>query len=182
MKKINFFVTILIISLIGLIALFIFMVYTYPSSTYPDWMSEMWNHMGGGMMGETNDPYLGYFGVLFAVLIVVLIIAFIGIFYFIINPQQKKNLIETQLVSIADIKKSEAIESIRRTLTKDEQKILSILEKHNGKYLQKYLGKEAGLSRLKTHRILTRFVERDIVTLEKKGNTNEVKLKEWIIK
>jgi uncharacterized membrane protein len=65
-------------------------------------------------------------------------------------------------------------------LNSDEQKILEVLEKNDGKYLQKYLGKEAELSRLKTHRILARFTERGLMTLEKKGNTNEVKLEDWL--
>jgi uncharacterized membrane protein len=158
------------------------MVYNYPSSTYPDWMSEMWSHMGGGMMGGTSDPYLGYFGVLFTVLIAVVVVSVAGLIYFLLFPELKIGQIKTQRSIPENSKKSEAIESIRKTLNKDEQKILEVLENHKGKYLQKYLGKEAGLSRLKTHRILARFADRGIVTLEKRGNTNEVKLEEWLKK
>ena len=168
------------ISLVSLVTLFLFMAYNDPSSSYPDWMSEMWSHMGGGMMGGTNDPYLGYFGVLFIVLIAVIIVSVAGLTYFLLFPELKTSQLKIQRSISEDSKKPEAVELIRRTLNNDEQKILEVLENHNGKYLQKYLGKEAGLSRLKTHRILARFAERGIVTLEKKGNSNEVKLEEWL--
>lgn len=172
-----------ITSLAFLITLFLFMVYRYPSSSnQPGWMSEMWSHMGGGMMGGTSDPYLGYLGVLFTVLIAVVVVSVAGLIYFLLFPELRIGKTKTQKSKSEKAKQPEAIESIRRTLNKDEQKILEVLENHKGKYLQKYLAKEAGLTRLKTHRILARFAERGIVTLEKKGNTNEVKLEEWLKK
>lgn len=181
MKRVNFLTILFIVSLAFLVILFLFMVYAYPSSSYPDWMSEMWSHMGGGMMGGTSAPYLGYFGVLFIILIVLVVVSVVGIIYFLLLPEINFGQTQTQ-INTEFSKKPKAIESIRKTLNYDEQKILEVLENHNGKYLQKYLGKEAGLSRLKTHRILVRFAERGIVTLEKKGNTNEVKLEEWLKK
>jgi uncharacterized membrane protein len=69
-----------------------------------------------------------------------------------------------------------------KTLTDEERKVIQVLTAHNGKYLQKYIRKEAGLSRLKTHRILVRLTDRGIVTLKKTGNTNEVQLSEWLNK
>lgn len=48
--------------------------------------------------------------------------------------------------------------------------------------MQKYIRKEAELSRLKTHRIISRFVERGIVSVTKSGNTNEVVLADWLAK
>jgi hypothetical protein len=71
-------------------------------------------------------------------------------------------------------------EVILKTMTPEEQKVLSVLIAHKGKYLQKYVGKEAGLSRLKTHRIVARFAERGIVTVKPLGNTNEVIVSEWV--
>jgi uncharacterized membrane protein len=49
-----------------------------------------------------------------------------------------------------------------------------VITAHQGRHLQKYIRKEAGLSRLKTHRIIARFAERGIVSLKKSGNTNEI--------
>ena len=70
--------------------------------------------------------------------------------------------------------------TVAKTLTPEERKVLEVLSLHNGKYLQKYIRAEAGLNRLKTHRIITRLAKRGIVTLEKSGNTNEVRLSTWL--
>lgn len=67
-----------------------------------------------------------------------------------------------------------------KTMTSEEQKVMSVLVAHKGKYLQKYVVKEAGLSRLKTHRIIARFAQRGIVTVKEFGNTNEVLLSDWV--
>ena len=72
------------------------------------------------------------------------------------------------------------MESVFKTLNEDERKVLEVLKSHEGRYLQKYIRKEAGLSRLKTHRVLARLAERGIVTLEKTGNTNEVHIADWL--
>ena len=71
-------------------------------------------------------------------------------------------------------------EVILKTMTPEEQKVLTVLIAHQGKYLQKYVGKEVGLSRLKTHRIVARFAERGIVTVKPLGNTNEVTISDWV--
>jgi hypothetical protein len=71
-------------------------------------------------------------------------------------------------------------EVILKTMTPEEQKVLNTLIAHQGKCLQKYVGKEAGLSRLKTHRIVARFAERGIVTVKPLGNTNEVSISDWV--
>ena len=112
------------ISLVSLVTLFLFIAYSYPSSSYPDWMSEMWSHMGGGMMGGTNDPYLGYFGVLFIVLIAVIIVSVVGLTYFLLFPELKTSQLKIQRSIPEDSKKPEAVELIRRTLNKDEKKFL----------------------------------------------------------
>ena len=65
-------------------------------------------------------------------------------------------------------------------MTPEEQKVLNVLRAHQGKYLQKYVGKEAELSRLKTHRIIARFAQRGIVTVRQLGNTNEIALSDWV--
>ena len=70
--------------------------------------------------------------------------------------------------------------SVSKTLTAEERKVLAVLVVHDGKYLQKYIRAETGLSRLKIHRIIARLSERGIVTLEKCGNTNEVHLSSWL--
>jgi len=73
-------------------------------------------------------------------------------------------------------------ESVSKTLTSEERTVLDVLVSRDGEYLQKYIRAETGLSRLKTHRIVSRLAERGIVTLEKTGNTNEVHLSSWLAK
>src|SRR4030065_1951360 len=70
--------------------------------------------------------------------------------------------------------------SVSKTMTAEERKVLDVLISHNGKYLQKYIRAETGLSRLKTHTVVSRLAERGIVTLERSGNTNEVQLSSWL--
>ncbi len=67
-----------------------------------------------------------------------------------------------------------------KTSKPEERKVLEILAAHSGRYLQKLLVKESGLSKLKTHRIVSRFAERGIITVTKTGNTNEIVLADWL--
>ena len=75
---------------------------------------------------------------------------------------------------------SNSCEVLLKTMTPEEQKVLNVLISHQGKYLQKYVVKEAGLSRLKTHRVVARFAQRGIVTVNEFGNTNEIVLSDWV--
>jgi uncharacterized membrane protein len=75
---------------------------------------------------------------------------------------------------------SNTCDVLLRTLTPEEKKVLNVLVSHQGKYLQKYVVKESGLSRLKTHRIIARFAKRGIVTVKEFGNTNEIAVSDWV--
>jgi uncharacterized membrane protein len=75
-----------------------------------------------------------------------------------------------------------AYDSVSKTLTADERKVVKVLNAHDGRYLQKYIRSEIGLSRLQTHRIVARLAEHGIVTLEKTGNTNQMQLADWLSK
>ena len=68
---------------------------------------------------------------------------------------------------------------VLRTLKPDERSVVNVLDLHGGSYLQKYITREAGLSRLKTHRIVAALSERGIVLVEKQANTNRVSLAKW---
>lgn len=67
-----------------------------------------------------------------------------------------------------------------KTSKPEERKVLEVLAAHGGSYLQKFIVKEAGLSRLKTHRIVSRYAERGVLLVSKSGNTNEVSLAPWL--
>jgi hypothetical protein len=139
-------------------------------------------------MGQTPTPttnsgtMLPYYGVLFATPIAVTVISVIGISYYIVYPQMRVGISQTPATQGPLINSTAAYESVAKTLTEDERKIIHVLQTHNGKYLQKYIKAETDLSRLQTHRILARLSDRDIVRLEKTGNTNQVALSDWLNK
>jgi uncharacterized membrane protein len=186
MSKVNAFLTLLIASLVSLTVLIIVGFYVLTSSPYPsNWMSEMWGHMGGMMGGSqvtAQNPALPYFGVLFIVLVGITIVSIGGLAYFLAFPEIKT----AKLAATASAEQLPfqslvtPYASVVKTLTDEERKVIEVLKAHDGKYLQKYIKKEAGLSRLRTHRIIARLAERDIVTLEKFGNTNQVLLANWL--
>ena len=183
MQKVNFFLILLVVSIVTLVILFLVMFYVLPSSsTQTEWWSDMWSHMGGmmGGTGQVSDPNLFYFGILFVVVVGIVIVSVGGLVYFFMVPEIKTNAQLTPNKADPISRKSSSYDSVFKTLNEDEQKVLTVLKNHDGKYLQKYIRNEAKLSRLKTHRILARFAERGIVTLKKTGNTNEVTLAEWL--
>lgn len=191
MRKVNIFLALLIASLVSLVILIIAGFYVLTASPYPsNWMSDMWGHMGGMMGGSqvtTQNPALPYFGVLFIVLVGIVIISVGGLAYFLAFPEIKTGAVPKAAGPVGQSSAEQQAqsqftpyESVVKTLTDEERKVIQVLTAHDGKYLQKYIRKEAGLSRLKTHRIIARLAERGIVTLKKSGNTNEVRLANWL--
>jgi hypothetical protein len=153
--------------------------------------------MGGGDSGTVTTSYLWIIPV---ILIGVVASAIIGIGFYLYLPELRyikpkdactptstaqRNVIpktETSPVaSAAVLNAPNSCDVLLKTMTPEEQKVINVLINHNGKYLQKYVTKEAGLSRLKTHRIVARFVKRGIVTVKEFGNTNEIALSDWVI-
>ncbi len=192
------FLTILIASIAALIASTAigFAIFSQTQNS-ANWMSQMFGGSSssggmGGMMGQTGTPttttssFLPYFGVLFAVLIGVTIVGIVGLGCYLLYPQIRvgtvgviqttQNIAATQPAANG----TTAYESVAKTLTEDERKIIEVLNAHEGKYLQKYIRNETGLSRLQTHRIIARLADRGIVSLEKTGNTNQVYLSSWL--
>jgi predicted transcriptional regulator len=138
------------------------------------------------MMGTSEvpvqNPVLPYFSVMFVVLVGVVIVSVGGLVYFLMFPEIKTPSQAKSAEQFSFQNATTAYEAIVKTLTDEERKVIQVLTAHNGTYLQKYIRKEAGLSRLKTHRILARLADRGIVTLKKSGNTNEVQLADWLNK
>ena len=102
------------------------------------------------------------------------------------EPSQKRTYFGNSETSATDVPVSNAApnscEVILKTMTPEEQKVLNCIDCSSRKVPAKVCGKEAGLSRLKTHRIVARFAERGIVTVKPLGNTNEVTVSEWVSK
>jgi uncharacterized membrane protein len=93
------------------------------------------------------------------------VVSIIGLAYYIVYPQIRVGAIfPASYSALENSNGPTAYESIAKTLTSEERKVINVLTAHNGKYLQKYIKNETGLSRLKTHRLLARLSERDIVS------------------
>ncbi len=142
----------------------------------------------GSMMGQTRatqastNTLLSYYGVLFAVVIGLAVFGIIGVAYYLLYPQIRMGAVSpaTPPANPKVVNGVTPYQTISKTLTDEERKIIDVLNAHNGKYLQKYIRNETGLSRLKTHRIIARLADRGIVSLEKTGNTNQVFLANWL--
>ncbi len=190
MRKINIFLAILIASLASLIILFLVGFYVFSaSSPYPtDWMDYWGGHMGGMMGGmgsqvSVQNPVLNYLGVLFLVFVGVALVGIGGLVYFITFPEIERVTPTRRNSNVPEPSfdaPSNSYSAVYKTLKPDEKRVLEVLTANGGKYLQKYIRKEAGLSRLKVHRILARLAERGVVSLKKSGNTNEVILADWL--
>jgi uncharacterized membrane protein len=171
---------------------------TYPNTTasgtngyYPNGMNGNWGGMMSGMMGgnwrqssvhtqatvQNNAlPLIGLVALIGAV-----VTGTGGAAYYLMGPKMRTvEHLATSVVESSPQKIATPYVSVSKTLTTEERKVLDVLVAHNGKYLQKYIRAETGLSRLKTHRIVSRLAERGIVTLERSGNTNEVHLSSWL--
>jgi len=193
MRKISFFFTLLIVSLGLLVVLLGVNLYlsALNSSYYPTWMNQMWQHMGGMMGGSmhqtptTPSTAPSFLWAIPVTLVGITLVGVAGVVYFFAFPEMKTTRIKenhTLPTRSSNGASASPYESVLKTATPDERQVLDVLSSHGGKYLQKYIRKEAGLSRLKTHRILARLSERGIVTLKQSGNTNEVVLADWLQK
>jgi uncharacterized membrane protein len=198
MRKTNLFLVVTVLSVVSLIAVVLAGFYVLASqnsqNTGYSW-DNTWGGMMGGMMGgygntqnQVQNSVAPYFGAAFIILIAVAIVGISGFIYFVVFPEirtrpHSKPFITARFDQNDEITKAQSsspYDSVVKTLTDDERKIVEVLNSHGGKYLQKYIRNEAGFSRLRTHRIVARLADRGIVSLEKTGNTNTVLLANWL--
>ena len=203
MQKLKLFILVLTIAvgvLVILAGVSWYLSITSQSYYQSSWMGQMWGGMmgGGGMMGNGTGTYANpYLWMIPVGLIGVVIFAVFGVSFYLVLPEirpskstcapSKTERVQTLAPADAGSKavvnsnsNSITCEVLLKTMTPEEQKVLNVLRAHQGKYLQKYIGKEAGLNRLKTHRIVARFAQRGIVTAKQVGNTNEISLSDWV--
>jgi uncharacterized membrane protein len=161
--------------------------------------------MGDGYNGNGSGTTPSYLWIIPVALIGIVAVAIIGVAFYLYFPElryiknrgqcnpQNSQPVVNQVKSaeapitpaspptIAPVTTSQNnCEVLLKTMTPEEQKVMNVLVAHKGGYLQKYVGKEAGLSRLKTHRIVARFAQRGIVTVKEFGNTNEIIISDWV--
>lgn len=73
-----------------------------------------------------------------------------------------------------------SMEAVLKVLKEDEQRVLQAVQSAGGTCLQKDITRQTGLSKLQTHRVVTRLQERGLVRTERVGRTNRVFLAEWL--
>ena len=115
-------------------------------------------------------PFLALFS--FLLFLSTVLASMVGVFYFLVLPEMK-----TRYGPNGNGKENTSM--VLRTLKPDERTVVYVLNAHGGTYLQKYIVRESGLSRLKTHRVVAALSERGIVVVEKYENTNRVSLAKW---
>lgn len=141
----------------------------------------------GQMMGSQyaygmTTPMPSYLWGLVAFLVALTISGAGGLAYYLTYPEIRTVAAPVAAVQNApgDLTPKVDWSVLLRTSKPDETKVLEVIASHDGKYLQKFIVKESGLSRLKTHRLVSRFAERGIVMVSRSGNTNEVSLAPWL--
>ena len=196
MKKLWIFGLFLAVALIVFATLMSWYIFVYQSGS-----ASMYGAMGqmmGGRNANIAYPMPTYVWYSLVALIVVMSAGIFGTVYYVVYPEIRRTSIVGPLLnkdqSLKQPSVSEAIPTLEnatndnkqswfmllRTSKPEERKILEILYSHNGTHLQKLIVKESGLTKLKTHRIISRFSERGIVNVSKSGNTNEVRLASWL--
>ncbi len=81
-------------------------------------------------------------------------------------------------VSAGTDTEDEDVEAVFGVLGGDERKVVDILLMHGGRFGQKDIRVEAGLSWLAANRVISGLVDRGVVSLEKNGVNTDVLLKE----
>jgi uncharacterized membrane protein len=132
---------------------------------------------GHGMGGEVSRSF---WLVLFVVPLVVMVVV-LG--YAVVFPELSEEKIKEKPSSTPTVEEGEpALDAVLRVLNENERKVIETLVAEGGTMLQKDVRWKTGLSRVKTHRILLRFVKRGIVSSEKYYNTNRITLADWLRK
>ena len=117
----------------------------------------------GQMMGVMSQMSLVW------LVIVGCIIGIVGVLvYYVAFPEIKSPPHE--------VKESGSYDVILRFLKEDEKKVVEFLRNSGNESLQKDIVKDTGFSKIKTHRILARLAERGLITAQRQGKTNRVRL------
>jgi hypothetical protein len=144
-------------------------------------MEEMMQQMMGTHRWGAHIPiYLWFFTTLFIVLVIAGVLGFIFISRTGVSHTTPYTPLEKETPDEGVEKLG--IEDILKVLKPDERKVVEVLIENNGKMYQKDIRWETGYTRLKTHRIIKRLIERKIVKKRSFGNTNEIILEDWILK
>ena len=132
--------------------------------------------MGNHMSRINYTPFYLMIGVFFAAIVFM-------IYYF---PMLEKVRTSKDLHKIIDDQDDtikdhiHTIDVALRLLNDDEKKVVKAIYDSGGTMLQKDISYDLDISRVKTHRILYRLIQRGVVTAEKHFNTNKILLAPWL--
>ena len=143
--------------------------------------------MGGeGINLSEQMPIISYMWIIPLAILGLVLVGTMGVIYFFVFPEIKKSnqpiepIVNIELSDPTSLFGDKNFSALLKTLKPDEMIVFNVLASHGGKYLQKHISKEANLSRLKTHRVVARLSERNIVVVRPFGNTNEISISDWI--
>ncbi|MCL5068750.1 MAG: hypothetical protein M1368_10425 [Thaumarchaeota archaeon] len=190
MKRIVIFISVLVATLISLVVLFSWYILVYQAGT-ANMYSTMGQMMGNQYSGANMQLMPSYVWAFLVAFLALLVIGVGGLAYYVAYPQIIQKPVPSKDYGTTSPPASpvqatpvqppkETLSVLLRTSKPDEKRVLEVLSAHGGKHLQKLIVKESGLSKLRTHRIISRFSERGIVSVTKSGNTNEVRLSPWL--
>lgn len=116
-----------------------------------------------------------------AVLVVVVgyLIAFPAIRYSQAPEADERFVSETASVKGGE-RDVDSLDIVMRVLKPDERAALEVLRNSAGVCMQKDIAYKAGLSKLKTHRVVARLAERGVIQVRKVGKTNEITVPAWL--
>jgi hypothetical protein len=186
LRRTAFFVSLLGVSAVALLLIVIWYLTSYQGG-YGTPGTMMQQMMGGQTtVHGTVASMPGYVWTSLVATFLLVAVGIAGLAYYLAYPEIKTGALPAATPAVAAAGPpiptvvKENWETVVRTSSPEEKKVLEVLAGHGGTYLQKFIVKESGLSKLKTHRIVSRFAERGIVSATKSGNTNEVSLSPWL--
>ena len=120
--------------------------------------------------------------VLLVLLIILLVIVIVYLVFFPRLESVKSSAsIQTKVEEISE-EENKSLEVALKLMESDERRVVETLINAGGSMLQKDISYELKISRVKTHRILVKLINRGIVIAEKKFNTNNIILADWLLK
>ena len=165
MEKLQVLLILLLAATLGLaISIFILAVILTPTESPSSVLSGILTH------GLSSDLPFFFIPLSFFLFLSTVLASMVGVIYYLVLPEMK---------NYVSVNGKDTVSIVLRTLKPEERKVVNVLHAHGGIYLQKYITKEAGLSRLKTHRVVAALSERGIVHVERRKNTDEVSLEKW---
>jgi uncharacterized membrane protein len=164
MRRLHLFSLLVVVAALGLIS--------FVGTFLPHQMM-MSNMMGGGFGGMSFFWPMALTASTTVVIIgIVYVIVFPSIRYTVPGGEEEEG---TSAATFLD-----PVNIVMRVSKPDERAVLEVLRQSGGVCLQKDIVYQTRFSKVKTHRIIARLAERDVVLVKKSGKTNEISVPAWL--